>query len=168
MDNGESINTNQADTPGVPTTELDVRRQETVVVMRTADGRPATKTITQTDDGAWAKENAKLGIEYRVWRVMFDGLDGLYEVLEVLLKQMDAFIVRGGLSRTVDHDEIVTKRHKENYPDDPQAVLVEEEKCLVPVDFDDVPKKGTNLKNKQKEIKVNAAFNIQSMVFMVL
>ena len=75
MDNDEFINTNQADTPGVPTTELDVRRQETVVVMRTADGRPATKTITQTDDGAWAKENAKLGIEYRVWRVMFDGVD---------------------------------------------------------------------------------------------
>jgi hypothetical protein len=112
---------------------------ETILVFIAANGERMTKIITQTPDGAWAKEQAQQAMWFRVAENHYEGLEGFQEVLEQLLPHPTAFIVRGGLCRPIEEGEAITRRHSENYLDDDKALLVEAERCLVPVDLDDVP-----------------------------
>ena len=97
------------------------------------------KTITQIENGDWAKVSAKKATTYSVIEAGFGDLEGLLGLLEVLLAQPTSFVVRGGLERQVEPGEHITRRHSENYPEDNRAVLIEAERCWVPVDFDGVP-----------------------------
>jgi hypothetical protein len=113
--------------------------QETILIFSTDDHRSATKTITQTDDGGWAKYNPIPATWFTVLEAVFDDLDGLLQVLKVLLGKPTSFIVRGALCRPVARGEVIAKRHLDNHPNDPMALLIETERRWVPVDLDDVP-----------------------------
>jgi hypothetical protein len=112
---------------------------ETVLVFTSAYGECMTKTITQTPDGGWAKENAQPATMFSVTEAEFSDHEGLLDILKVLLPHPTAFIVRGGLERPIAEGEQITKRHSENYPGDDRAVLIEAHRRWVPIDFDDVP-----------------------------
>lgn len=113
--------------------------RESILIFSTECGSAATKRITQTDTGDWAKEDAPHVTWFTVIEHFFDGLDGLYKTLEVLEDKPTSFPVRGGLCRPVKPDEVIAKRHHEQNPDDPKALLIEAERRWLPVDLDGVP-----------------------------